>query len=312
MVRIVTSVLILFSCVCHAQERLTLQDAIARTLKRNFDINVAGLSEQQAARNNTYGNAGFSPNIFLNGTYYKSQSNVKSELANGNAQNNPKAQSTSYSPSVSVSWTIFDGGKMFLMKKELNEMEALSKVYLKAQIQTVVSHTIQMYAQVVLQQKQLIAVDTALALARVRMMITEMKYETGAGAKVDYLQARVDYNARQSDSLTAVSSFTIATDSLGVLMGENEDKQYLVDDSLDLDMNLQPIDKTRLENENMNLSVYRHNAAISHLNGQIAKTYFLPSLSFNGGFAFSHTNNSTGFALYNQSYGRVYIGPHLQ
>lgn len=297
------SILCMFGIAARGQERLTLQDAIARTLKYNFDINVAAISEQQAVRNNTYGNAGFFPNVFFNLSTTQSWSNVRSELSNGNTQNNPNAKSSNYNPGISANWTIFDGGKMFLMKKELNELEAVSELALKAQAQTMVSRTIQLYAQVVWQQKQLIAVDTALALARVRMAITNLKYETGAGAKVDYLQAFVDYNSRRSDSLTFIANLSQAMDSLSVLMGENEDKVYVLDDSLELNTHLQPVDKARLEDINLTLGISRYNAHISQLNADIAKTYFLPSVSFNGALSYNRSTSASGFSTFNQSYG---------
>ena len=79
MARIITILLCFICCISAAQERLTLQDAIARTLKKNFDIRIADISEQQAARNNTLGNAGFSPNVFFNASATESLSNVQSE-----------------------------------------------------------------------------------------------------------------------------------------------------------------------------------------------------------------------------------------
>ncbi len=286
-----------------AQERLTLQEAIARTLSHNFDIRIADLAAQQAARNNTYGNAGFSPYVILNASATETRSNTHNDLASGAVQNNPHAKSTNYNPVVQVNWTIFDGGKMFLMKKELSELETIGGLQLKTQVQTMVSRTIQMYAKVVWQQKQLIAIDTALALAEVRMAISRLKYETGAGAKVDYLQAHVDYNARQSDSLTYVANLTQAMDSLSELMGDDEDKQYLLDDSIETNTSLTPIDRSRLKELNLSMSLLKHNSEVSQLNEKIAKTYFLPNLSFNGGYTYNRTTNSTGFSVFSQSYG---------
>jgi outer membrane protein len=296
-------ILFMFCHVAWGQERLTLQEAIARTLAHNFDIRIASLAEQQAARNNTYGNAGFSPYVFLNASATKTWSNTHSELTNGTTQRNPNAQSVNYNPNISVSWTIFDGGKMFLMKTQLDELEHMSELQLRVQMQTMVSRTIQMYAQVVWKQKQLRAIDTAIVLAKLRMDISRLKYETGASAKVDYLQARVDYNARQADSLTFTADLVSVTDSLGVLMGADDDRRYITDDSLELNTNLEPVDKEKLAAANLNLGLFRYNARVSHLNEDIAKTYFLPTLSFNGGYSFSRSTSATGFTSYNQSYG---------
>ncbi len=303
MIRNIIIALLLFSSSVGAQQRLTLQDAIAKTLKHNFDINVADLAMQQAIRNNMIGNTGASPTIFLGGTASESLSNVQSDLSSGAKQNNPSAKSVNFNPSLQINWTIYDGGKMFLVKKQLDEMQAMSKEQLKTLVNTMVSRTIQMYAQVVWQQKQLLAATTALSLAKTRMEISSLKYETGAGPKTDFLQARVDYNARQSDSLSFEANLTQAADSLSTLMGENEDMLYSVDDSLELETMLQPVDKDKLSNSNLSIGVLKFNARVSKLNAQIANTYFLPNLSFGGGYAYSQTTNSTGFTLYNQNYG---------
>jgi outer membrane protein TolC len=286
-----------------AQEPLSLDEAIQKTLKHNFDINIADLAAQQAAQNNTLGNAGFSPNVFINSSATESKSNSHLDLANGSVQDNPNGKSVNFSPTVAVTWTLFDGGKMFLLKKQLNELDVIGEVQLKMQIQTMVSRTIQMYAQVLWQQKQLIAIDTSLALAKTRMDISDLKFQTGAGPKVDYLQARVDYNSRESDSLTQEANYTQAMDSLCVLMGETEDKKYRLIDSLELNTALTPIDKDRLADVNLSVEIFRRNAKVSELNAKIAKTYYLPNLLFNGGYGYSETKNATGFALYSRSYG---------
>lgn len=286
-----------------AQERLTLQDAIARTLKHNYDINIADLATEQAARNNTYGNAGFAPDVFFNASTSVTRSNVYNELANGAVQSNPKAASNNLNPGLVVNWTIFDGGRMFVVKKRLDKVQALTEVQLRVQMQTMVSRTVQMYAQVVWRQKQIAAADTALHLAQVRMAIANLKYETGAGAKVDYLQARVDYNMRRFDSLTFESNLKFAADSLAVLMGEQEDKSYKVDDSLVLNTGLPRREDGSVRADNLSLAAFKYSAEVSHLDATIANTYFLPTLSLNGGYNYSRTNTATGFALYSRSYG---------
>lgn len=294
---------LLVSSSSFAQERLTLQDAISRTLQHNYDIAIAATTQQQAVINNTYGNAGFLPNINAGLSGSQSRQNVQSDLANGSQQNNPNAINANINPNITVNWTIYDGGRMFLIKKQLTQLEALSSIQQKAQLQTAVSRIIQMYANVVLQQKQLIAVDTALHLAMVRMQLAELKYRTGAGAKVDYLQARVDYNARQADSLTYLASFAQACDSMSVLMGENQDKLYVVDDSLMLNTHLQPIDKERLRDINLSLAALRRNADIAHINADIASRLKLPTVALNGGYVYNRSTSATGFALFTQSYG---------
>lgn len=303
MKRILVILLLLACVVARAQERLTLQDAIARTLKHNFDISIAGLTAEQAATNNTLGNAGFLPNVSLNVGATTNLLNVKSKLVNGTDQNNPAARSIAYTPNVAVNWTIFDGGKMFLVKKQLDRLEEVGEVQLRQQVQTMVARTIQTYADVVWRRRQIVAIDTALYLARARMDIANLKYETGAGAKIDYLQAQVDFNARLADSIDYVASLMMSMDSLAVLIGDQRDIAYTLDDTMSINTDLQPVDKATLEQENLQLNVERLYTEMSHLDARIARTYRLPTVNFIGGLTYNYSTSSTGFALSNRSYG---------
>ncbi len=300
---IILTFILLAATDIRAQTRLTLHDAVERTLKNNFDIRIAEITKEQAATNNTAGNAGFLPNINAGVTATESRTNVRSDLANGTQQNNPKARNTNLNPAITANWTLFDGGRMFVVKKQLSAIEALTAIQLKLQAQTSVSRTIQMYAQLVLLQRQMIAIDTALHLARVRMELSQIKYQSGAGAKIDFLQAKVDYNARRADSLSFISGYAQACDSMSVLMGEQEGAWYRVDETLPLNMNLKETASSTLPDMNLSLAVYKQNKNIADLNANIAKTYALPTLSVSGAYLYNRSTNATGFALFSRNYG---------
>jgi outer membrane protein TolC len=192
---------------------------------------------------------------------------------------------------------------MFLRKKQLNILEDAGEARLKEQVQSTISGVIQAYAMAVLQQQQGVAIDTGLLLARTRMDLSKVKYETGSSAKVDYLQARVDYNSRQSDSLQQQASLTASLATLNALMGEDADRLYQVQRELELDTELLPEHKELLEQLNPALSIAKYNAEASMLNAKIAKTAFLPTLALNSAYGYNNTQSQSGFTTFNQSYG---------
>jgi outer membrane protein len=300
---LLTLVLLALPMVAFPQERLTLEDAIAKALEYNYDIRIARVSAEQAEVNNTAGYAGMLPNINANGSYTAGSANTHIEFADGRVQNVDNALSQGLSGNVQLNWTLFDGGRMFLIKKQLSELEKIGDVQLKAQVQSTISQVIQAYAQIVLLRQQLVAIDTGLILAKVRMELSLANYETGASAKTDYLQARVDYNARQSDSLYQAAALTASFATLNALMGEDADKVYTVDDSMRADLSLQPKDKELLEQMNPVVELARRNAYVSRLNARIARTSHLPVLTLNGGYNYNRTQSQAGFALFNRSSG---------
>lgn len=303
MKQILAGILLLSGTVATAQQRLSLSDAIAKALEHNFDIRIAKTALQQAERNNTLGNAGFSPNVNATAGVTTGSANTRIEFADGRVQEVANAASVGYNGAVSLGWTLFDGGRMFLNKKLLNTQEAVASAQLKERVQAIVSQTIQVYAAAVFQKQQGVAIDTALVLAKTRMVLSQVKYETGASAKVDFLQARVDYNTRQSDSLTLEAQHISSLATLNALMGEEADKLYVLDEELQMNTALQPTDKDRLKDLSPSLQIARQNAEASELSAKIAKTFMLPTLSVNGAYTYNRTQSQAGFALFNQSYG---------
>lgn len=296
--------LLLVCCnIAQAQERLTLQDAMARALEHNFDIRIANVAAQQAVVNNTIGNAGMLPTVNATGSYSGSSTNTHQELSTGGVQDRHDARATALNGSVNLNWTLFDGGRMFLLKRQLDELEKLGDLNLKAQVQTTVSQVIQAYAQAVWQQQQIVAIDTALSLAYVRMQLSRAKFETGASPKTDYLQALVDHNARKSDSLNQLTTLVNSFGNLNVLMGTDAETIWIVDDSLQSDLALEPSDKERLKEINFSLAAARSNVEVSKLNARIQKTYMLPTFGINGAYNYTRSTSQTGFALFTRSYG---------
>lgn len=301
--RSLTLFLALSCTAAYAQKRLTLQDAITRALKKNYDIRIAELTEEQADINNTW--VALLPSINGSAGVTKGTANTRIEFSDPNRPPtvNPNAGTRSYNAGVFASWRVFDGGRMFLVKKQLGATERLTEAQLREQVQTTVSQVIQAYAQVVFQQQQGVAIDTGLALAKVRMTLSQLKFETGTSAKVDYLQARVDYNERRADSLNQQSFLTSAFANLNVQMSTDPELTYIVDDSLELNMRLRPTNPDLLDDINLTLDVFRRNAEISKINARIAKRSYWPTIDFNGGYAYNKSENQAGLTLSNQSYG---------
>lgn len=284
-------------------ERLTLQDAILRALEHNYDIRASDITAREATANNTAGNTGLLPDVNGTAGVTAGSSNAKIEFADGRTQEANNAASLSYNAGITANYTLFAFGRAWLIKKQLGINEELSKVQLREQMQATVSQTIQTYARVVWQAQQQVAIDTGLALAQTRMMLSRVKYETGVSAKVDFLQARVDYNSRQSDSLQQIANLNAAFADLNLLMGADPYKTYDVDDSLVLNAGLTPSDPERLRSINLSIEAARRNLEMAQLQTKISRTYLYPSLSANAGYNFSKTKSQTGTFTFNQNYG---------
>jgi len=306
---ILSGILFILVTYCRAQEAgemqslLTLNEAVNSALEQNFDIRIAQNELQQAHANNTIGNAGMLPEVTLNGGLNGSVSDTKLELASGQVQNRDGATSRGLTGSVLLNWTLFDGMRMFINKKRLDEIERTGGIALKEQVQSTVASVINAYAAVVRQKQQLVAIDTAMALAKVRMDIARRKFEIGTSAKTDYLQAQVDYNASRAAHLTQEAALRQAKDSLMITMGRDQFADYDVLDSLYLNKALTFKDKQSWLAANFSYQLAGQQKMLAEYDWQLARGAQLPLLNLAGSYNYSKVNSGAGVTLFNRTYG---------
>ena len=116
-----------------AQQVLTAEEAINIALKNNFDILMARDDADIDKANNTAGNAGMLPVIAINAMDNYAVTNGHVKNLNGESNFSGLHTNTVNAGPV-ISWMLFDGGKMFVTKKRLSELEALGEIQLKERV----------------------------------------------------------------------------------------------------------------------------------------------------------------------------------
>jgi outer membrane protein len=282
---------------------LSLKDAIDAAMDQNFDIRIAKVELDQAKANNTIGNAGMLPAVTAIGGLNGNITDAHIELSSGDVQNRKGARSETLSGAVQLDWVLFDGLRMFTNKKRLEQLESIGSTALKLQIQSAIANVIAGYAEVVRQKQQLVAIDTAMALAKVRMDLAQRKFEVGTSAKTDYLQAQVDYNASKSSFLVQAAALRQAKDSLMILLGRDQFANYDVQDSLHLNKDINYKDKDLWLDRNFSLQLARQQKVISEYDLKLANQAQLPVLNFSADYNYNRTQNGAGVTIYNRTYG---------
>src|SRR5690349_8594351 len=126
--------LIFFSGIIYSQEPLTLEDAIATALKNNFDIQLVRTDSSVYGTDNELAWGAFLPR--LNGSVNKvwNQNNQRQQLADGSKRELDNAKSSNLTASMGLSWTLFDGLRMFATKQKVEELVKLGSYNVKNQI----------------------------------------------------------------------------------------------------------------------------------------------------------------------------------
>ena len=188
------------SCV-QAQELLTPENAVDIALKNNFEILVARNEADVAQINNTKGNAGMLPTINVNGSGDYSFNNVYQKLSSGSINKYTSQSSTSVAANTELSWTLYDGGKMFITKNKLAEMQALGELQFQSKVLELTYNVVTAYYDIVRQKQQLKSMNEAINYNKERVIIAQTGFNAGSLAKTDFLQAKIDLNVAMENAI---------------------------------------------------------------------------------------------------------------
>jgi outer membrane protein TolC len=287
-----------------AQNKLTIQQAIDIALQENLSISLARTDFQMAKASNTYGNAGFMPSVSFLTSTARSSYNTKQEFNTGVSLNRNNAISNSANASLAVSWTVFDGMKMFATKDRLAQLESRSEVSLHAEIENTVAKITLLYYDAVKQQQLIHAGKEALTIYEEREKIAKKKLEIGSGSKLDLLQARLDLNAQKSLLMKLNLAFENAIVALNLILTKQADSKFTVEENINIDttLDLNGIQRNAMKD---NAQLKLANNAILIANDQIKemKSTTLPQVGVNLNYNLSQTKNQVGLILLNQNKG---------
>ena len=104
-----------------AQELVTLDQVIALTLEKNYDVRLAKNTSQTAATNDNYSIGALAPQINALGSATWNQNHQEFEFEDETRNVSGDAKSNNVSGSVQLVWTLFDGTKMFVARERIAE-----------------------------------------------------------------------------------------------------------------------------------------------------------------------------------------------
>ena len=287
-----------------AQKLLTADSAAAIALKNNFDIRIARNTADISKQNNTAGNAGMLPDVGLSGSDAWSLGHVSQHYSDGSSITVANANSNSLSAGIALNWTLFDGGKMFVTKSKLNEIEALGEILFRNQVMQTLYDVYAGYFNVVKQKEQLRAIREVIRFNQERVDLLQTSFNAGLAPKTDLLQARIDLNVYREDSISQQAVILAARRQLNQLLSRDPDEPCKVVDSIILDYHPDKKELAqKLFSTNPLVLSSQKQVEIARLGVNEFKALRLPNLNFSAGYDFLHSDLGTGTIRMNESYG---------
>jgi outer membrane protein TolC len=286
------------------QVMLSLEDAVGIALKNNYDVSVARNNADLARVNNTLGNAGMLPYLQITGTDNYSLNNVNMNLSSGSTITSPSASSNVFNAGLGLSWTLFDGTKMFITKSKLSQIEQLGDIQFKDQVQQTVFDVTVAFFQVVVQKQELLAIRDVMAYSVERVRILQKGYEAGIAHKNDLLQAKIDLNVNKEAEINQIDNIRNSKRALNQVLARDPESEFDVADTIPLNWEPDPAElMKKLYTSNTSVLSFQKQNDIAGLSLKEYKTYYLPKLNLNASYNYYQSNSSASNVMSNRTYG---------
>ena len=288
-----------------SQQMITLQEAIAAGLNKNYDILLLSNDSAAAATDQRYIYGAFLPNLNATAGTLWSTSAQKQKYDTRDDVEGSGIKTDNINAALNLNWTLFDGLKMFTTKQKVEELYNLGRINLKNQVVNTTAEIINNYYLIVRQKQLLKAIEEQMSINEERVKLADRKLSVGLGTKPELLQAKVDLNAQKAAHLQQQTTMLQLRDRLNQLTGMQLPAVYEVADSipLNLDMNISEIEN-QIETTNPTILQALKNADIAKISLKEAKASRWPVVSFVSAYSFTRNENQNNISPFASTFSR--------
>ena len=280
------AVLLLVSNDTHAStEEMTVEDAIKRGLKNNYDIQIARHTAEIAINNKGKGIANFLPVIDTNSDFRYDDSNEET----GSPTRFGNASTRSLNSHLSLSWTLFDGFGMFADKTRYDELARSGEYQARDTIERTVVSIMEAFFNLVQQEQLLDVVHDTRDISKRRLEREEVRRDLGGASSTDLLNARVNFNNDESVLLDQQLAVTIAHTDLNITLARDPLTPVVVKKEIIIppfDTEYDDLLMSARE-RNSTLLTASYNKKAADENVRIAKSAFWPRLVLNSSYGYT-------------------------
>jgi outer membrane protein len=286
---------------------LTLEDAISTALKNNYNIQLAKNNATIAATNISLGNAGYLPVLTADITTSSSVLNIDQTRSDGTVNNIKRLHNSNSSYGPNISWTIFDGFAMFANLDQLKQLDKLSSVQQRDTIQSTLASVISTYYNLVNQTQQILSLKEAIALSRIQVRYATDRFNVGRAAKLEVLNAQVNFNTDTANFLTQVQTFNTTKINFNRLLVRKLDADFSVPDTIIIQNKPVLTDiLNQAQKYNPAILASQINKRLAEISLRQVRAVRYPVLGVNTGYAFSNSKTPAGFTQTQNTKGLNY------
>ena len=212
----------------------TLKSCLEQGLLNNYSLRIVRNEEQVSKNNATLGNAGYLPTLGLSAGYKGTKDNTATKArATGASTKANGVFDHTLDAGINLNWTIFDGFNITANYQRLKELERQGETNTRIAIEDLIANIAAEYYNYVQQKIRLKNFRYAVSLSKERLRIVEERYHIGNFSRLDYQQAKVDFNADSAQYMKQQELLHTSRIQLNELMANKDvDQPFIIQDSL--------------------------------------------------------------------------------
>ena len=290
--------IIIVMCIClagiteiYAQYPYTLKKCLEEGLANNYSIRITRNEEQVSHNNATLANAGYLPTLDLSAGYSGSLDNTNSKnRSTGTTTGERNIYDQTLQAGLDVNWTLFDGFNISTTYKQLKELERLGETNTRITLEDFIAGLTAEYYNYVQQEIRLKNFLYAVSLSKERLRIVEERYHIGNFSRLDYQQAKVDFNADSAQYMKQQELVVTSRINLNELMANADvDQPLFIEDSIikvNAHLNFEELWNATLQT-NASLLKADQNTTIAQLDYKKVNSRNYPYLKLNTGYGYT-------------------------
>ncbi len=296
-----------FQAAAQVKKKISLNEAISIALENNYGLQIAENNEQVAQQVKAAATSGFLPKVNATASTISTRSDVRQELSTGNTISRNGALSSNTNAAVSLTYTIFDGLKMFATYEKSRLQSEAATVLMKQEMLNTVEEVTLSYCNLVRLGQQMSALEELMKISEERIKIADAKLNAGLSPKTEWLQSKILYNAQKSAYISVKGQLPAARQQLSKSMGLAELAEYETEENIRVKYspNFQLV-QNAISSNNSSLIIAKKNQEIREQEVKELRAGMLPKLDFVSSYAYSRAQSQAGLLLVNQNQGLNY------
>ena len=284
----------------HAQNSISLEKALAITIKENIDIKIKTTELDKVKNYEKVGVLGVLPIIKVNGAASGNTGSSSIEFATEDFPeiNDADSESKSIIGNVEISYSLFGGLASVYTYQKLKKQSDLKSTELLMKIEQVLLNTAKQYYDIAYLQEENKILYELLEVSKERYSRVKIQNEFGNASKLDLLAAEIDLN---KDSVTVMNSdyqLKAAKERLNQTLNRDLSTDYAVESYVEINKDLNYSELLDLTNQNNNnILFHQYLIEITRKDKKINNTSIFPSVSVSAQYGYNQNESNTSIIL---------------